>query len=145
VGLFSDAIEARLPALPVAALASAGDRWWLRSVRGRRVRERRGALAPDDRGCLVYEIVVRERLDHEQREVDAGVMSLRRLGSPTWRLHTGKPSLMPSSSLLPRTTVQRVSPAKTRRVASTWSSRSAKRASRAKRRPTSTSALSFHV
>src|SRR3954469_7619103 len=71
VGLFSDAIETRLPALPVAALASAGDRWWLRSVRGRRVRERRGALAADDRGCLVYEIVVLERLDHEQREVDA--------------------------------------------------------------------------
>src|SRR4051812_28422725 len=62
------------------------------------------------------------------------VMSLWRMGSPTWLLQTGRPWLAPSSKWLPRTTVQRVSLAKTRRVASTWSSRSAKRPSRARRR-----------
>src|SRR3954466_13395673 len=51
------------------------------------------------------------------------VMLLSRTGSPPWRLHTGRPSLSPSSRSLPRTTVQRVSLAKMRRVASTWSSR----------------------
>src|SRR5687768_17140826 len=35
------------------------------------VRERRRALAADDRGGLVNEIVVPERLDHEQGEVHA--------------------------------------------------------------------------
>src|SRR5215218_6020711 len=35
------------------------------------VRERRGGLAPDDRRCLVDELVVPECLDHEQGEVDA--------------------------------------------------------------------------
>ena len=58
------------------------------------------------------------------------------MGSPTWRLHTGRPWLSPSSRSLPRTTVQRVSLAKMRRHASTWSSRSAKRARRASGPPT---------
>src|SRR5689334_4370310 len=35
------------------------------------MRERRGALPADDRGCLVHEIVVFEGVDHEQSEVDA--------------------------------------------------------------------------
>src|SRR6266508_2963245 len=59
------------------------------------------------------------------------VMLLSRIGSPTCRLHTGRPWLSPSSRSLPRTTVQRVSLAKTRLHASTWSLRSAKRARRA--------------
>src|SRR6476646_10757010 len=59
------------------------------------------------------------------------VRLLLRIGSPTWRLHTGSPWLSPSSRSLPRTTVHRVSLANTRRQASTWSSRSANRASRA--------------
>src|SRR5881227_2594370 len=59
------------------------------------------------------------------------VMLLSRMGSPTCRLHTGRPWLAPSSRSLPRTTVHRMSLANTRRHASTWSSRSAKRVSRA--------------
>ena len=59
------------------------------------------------------------------------VRLLSRIGSPTCRLHTGRPWLSPSSRSLPRTTVHRVSLANTRRHASTWSSRSAKRARRA--------------
>jgi hypothetical protein len=35
------------------------------------VRERRGRLAADDRRRLVHKLVVFERLDHEQGEVDA--------------------------------------------------------------------------
>src|SRR5438093_5737299 len=58
------------------------------------------------------------------------VRLLSRMGSPTCRLHTGRPWLSPSSRSLPRTTVQRVSLAKTRLHASTWSLRSAKRARR---------------
>ena len=52
------------------------------------------------------------------------VMLLFRMGSPTCLLQTGKPWLSPSSRSLPRTRVQRVSLAKIRRHASTWSSRS---------------------
>jgi predicted house-cleaning NTP pyrophosphatase (Maf/HAM1 superfamily) len=72
------------------------------------------------------------------------VRLLARIGSPTWRLHTGRPSLSPSSRSLPRTTVQRVSLAKIRRQASTWSSRSAKRVSRAIQPKTFTRALNLH-
>ena len=72
------------------------------------------------------------------------VMLLSRIGSPTCRLHTGRPWLSPSSRSLPRTTVHRVSLANTRRHASTWSSRSAKRARRASGPKTFTIALSFH-
>src|SRR6266540_3780734 len=72
------------------------------------------------------------------------VMLLSRIGSPTCRLHTGRPWLSPSSRSLPRTTVQRVSLAKTRLHASTWSLRSATRARRASGPPIFTSALSFH-
>src|SRR4051795_12521533 len=72
------------------------------------------------------------------------VMLLSRMGSPTCRLHTGRPWLSPSSRSLPRTTVHRASLANTRRHASTWSSRSAKRARRASLPTTFTSALSFH-
>jgi hypothetical protein len=56
------------------------------------------------------------------------------------RLQTGRPWLSPSSRSLPRTTVHRVSLANTRRHASTWSSRSAKRARRASGPTTFTSA-----
>lgn len=52
-----------------------------------------------------------------------------RMGSPTCRLHPGRPWLWPSSSSLPRTTVHRVSLANTRRQASIWSSRSTARTS----------------
>src|SRR6266508_4264858 len=72
------------------------------------------------------------------------VMLLSRIGSPTCLLQTGRPWLSPSSRSLPRTTVQRVSLAKTRLHASTWSLRSAKRARRASGPPIFTSALSFH-
>ena len=72
------------------------------------------------------------------------VMLLSRIGSPTCRLQTGRPWLSPSSRSLPRTTVHRVSLANTRRQASTWSSRSAKRASLAIGPAIFTSALSFH-
>jgi hypothetical protein len=58
------------------------------------------------------------------------VRLLSRIGSPTCRLHTGKPWLSPSSRSLPRTTVHRVLLANTRRHASTWSLRSTLRASR---------------
>ena len=59
------------------------------------------------------------------------VRLLFRIGSPTWRLHTGRPCGSPSSRSLPRTTVHRVSLAKIRWHASTWSSRSMRRRSRA--------------
>src|SRR5512132_3729532 len=72
------------------------------------------------------------------------VRLLARTGSPTCWLHTGRPWLSPSSRSLPRTTVQRVSLANTRRHASTWSSRSAKRARRATGPKTLTIAFSFH-
>src|SRR3954463_5691096 len=45
------------------------------------------------------------------------VMSLWRMGSPTWLLQTGRPWLAPSSKWLPRTTVQRGSLGKARRGA----------------------------
>src|SRR5215204_5529544 len=45
------------------------------------------------------------------------VRLLARMGSPTCRLHTGRPWLSPSSRSLPRTRVQRVSLANTRRQA----------------------------
>src|SRR5204862_249690 len=50
--------------------------------------------------------------------------------SPMCRVDTGTPSRSPSSRPRPRTPVQRVSLAKMRRVASTWSSRSPSRARR---------------
>src|SRR6185369_16847760 len=50
------------------------------------------------------------------------VRLLLRMGSPTCRLHTGRPWLSPSSRSLARTAVHRVSLANTRRHASTWSS-----------------------
>ena len=59
------------------------------------------------------------------------VMLLSRMGSPTCLLHTGRPWLSPSSRSLPRTIVQRVSLANIRLHASTWSSSSATRSSRA--------------
>ena len=60
-------------------------------------------------------------------------------GLPVWSQHVGDPILASN-----RTTVHRVSLANTRRQASTWSSRSAKRARRASGPATATSALSFH-
>jgi len=73
----------------------------------------------------------------------AGTMTQRSPG-PTCRLHTGRPWLSPSSRSLPRTTVQRVSLANTRRHASTWSSRSRIRARRASPPTTFTTALNVH-
>ena len=69
------------------------------------------------------------------------VMLLARMGSPTCRLQTGRPWLSPSSRPLPRTTVQRVSVANTRRHASTWSSSSTRRTTRPSQRTICTSAL----
>jgi hypothetical protein len=56
---------------------------------------------------------------------------LARTGAPTWPLHTGRPGLSPSYTLLARRTVHRVLLANTRLHASTWSSRSPTRSSRA--------------
>ncbi|HSC90477.1 MAG TPA: hypothetical protein VLB86_02350 [Gaiellaceae bacterium] len=90
------------------------------------------------------ELVVLEGVDHEQREVDApGSVGLED-GVADVAAPTGRPWLSPSSRSLPRTTVQWVSLANTLRQASTWSSRSAKRARRATGPKTLTSALSFH-
>ena len=69
------------------------------------------------------------------------VTLLARIGSPTCRLHPSRPWFSPSSRSLPRTTVHRESLAKTRRHASTWSSRSATPASHASPPPTFTSAF----
>jgi len=52
------------------------------------------------------------------------VRLLARTGSPTWPLHTGRPWISPSYTLLPRTRVHRVLLPNTCLHASTWSSRS---------------------
>ena len=59
------------------------------------------------------------------------VRLLARTGAPTCPLHTGRPWLCPSYTLLPRTRVHRVLLANTRLHVSTWSSRSSTRSSRA--------------
>ena len=73
------------------------------------------------------------------------VMLLLSMGSPTCRLQTGRPWLSPSSRALPRTTVHRVSLPKTLRHASTWSSRSTTRSSRASHADALTKALKVHA
>ncbi len=95
------------------------------------VRERRGCLAADNRWGLVDQLVILEGFYHEEGEVHAACHVALKDGSPTCRLHTGRPWLSPSSRSLPRTTVHRVSLANTRRHASTWSLTSANRRSRA--------------
>ena len=104
----------------------------------------RGCLAADDRRRLVDEFVILERLHHEQCEVHApGEVALEDRVADVAAPH-GQAWLSPSSRSLPRTTVQRVSLANTRRHASTWSLRSAKRARRASGPKTLTITLSFH-
>ena len=72
----------------------------------------------------------------DQVEACRRVLLLFRTGSPTWRLHTGRPSLGPSSRSLPRTTVHCASLAKMRRAASIWSSISSMPVRRPSQRPT---------
>lgn len=108
------------------------------------VRERRGRLAADDRRGLVDELVVLEGLHHEQGEVHAA----RDVALENGIAHVPTPHRQALTLALlevaPRTTVHRVSLANTRRHASTWSLRSAKRARRASGPKTFTIALSFH-
>ena len=108
------------------------------------VRERGGRPAADNRRGLVDKLVVLERLHHEQREVHAArdvALEDRVTYVPTPH---GQALALPSSRSLPRTTVHRVSLSNTLLHASTWSSRSARRARRASGPATFTSALSFH-
>jgi hypothetical protein len=68
--------------------------------------------------------IVGEGLDHEQSEVDpASPVALQQRVTDV-ATPERKPFARPSSRSLPRTTVERVSLAKMRRVASTWSTRS---------------------
>jgi hypothetical protein len=91
----------------------------------------------------VDEVVVLEGLDMKRAKSTRRVM-VRGMGSPTCRLHIGRPWLSSSSRSLPRTTVQRMSLAKIRGQAATWSWRSAKRARRAIWPPALTSVLRRH-
>jgi len=62
------------------------------------VRATRGAAA--DYGRAVDERIILKGFDHEKGIVTRRVMLLARMGSPTCRLHTGKPWLSPSSRSL---------------------------------------------
>src|SRR5437660_10843493 len=109
------------------------------------MRERRGRLTADNRRGLVDELVVLEGRHHEEGKVQATRhVALENGIAHVPAPHTGRPWLSPSSRSLPRTTVHRVSLANTRRVASTWSSRSTTRARRAIRPTMFTSTLIFH-
>src|SRR5437764_2987905 len=106
--------------------------------------ERRGRLTAVNRRGLVDELLVLERRHHEEGKVHPTRHVALENGIAHVPAHTGIPWLSPSSRSLPRTTVHRVSLANTRRHASTWSSRSTTRASRAIRPTTFTSTLIFH-
>ena len=90
------------------------------------------------------QFVIRKSLDHKQGKVDTTryVAFKNRIADVAAPYRQAL--ALPLFSFLPRTTVHRLSLANTRRQASTWSSRSPMRASRASHPIVFTNALNFH-
>ena len=74
---------------------------WLGGRRLSRMRERRRCFAADNRRRLVDKRVVFESCHNEKSEVHAAGNVLARMGSPTCRLQTGRPSTLPLFEVAP--------------------------------------------